>query len=491
MRHGLHACPASRPLARRTAAVTALAVTAVLLTPAAALAHGVQGQADTPVPLSVFFWTAAVVVIVSFVGLGVAWSKPRLGEPSWRPAPAALSRVLLSTPLTMVLRTLVLAALVLVVAAAAFGSTLLNRNIAPISVFVVWWVGLVPLSLLFGNVWRHLNPWGSVARLLRAESDTERYPPRWGVWPSAVLMGVWAWLELVYPTAGEPRLLAVLIVGYSVLTVGAMFRYGVDTWLDNGEVFSVFTGLLASMSPVEVRQDGGHKVLGFRAPVIGSAALHERPGLTGLVSVLIGAVTFDGLSGTGVWAARDVAATERLIALGLPGFEAGLVVATLGLLIMIALAAGLFVGASALAGRAAASGRPTPATRTAAAFAHSLVPIAVGYHIAHYFTLFVFQSQDLVRLASDPFGTGADVFGTADHRIDFNVVSPNTIWAVQVGAIVGAHVLGLVLAHDKALHLFTRHKQAVRSQYALLALMVLLTVSGLWFLSEGMSSTTA
>lgn len=453
--------------------------------PQAAWAHGVQGRAETPVPLGVFFVTAAVVVIVSFGALGVAWKTPRLEQDRWRPAPAGLSRVVMSRPLTFVLRALVLAGLVLVVAAAALGSTLLNRNLAPVSVFVVWWVGLVPLSLLLGNVWRHLNPWATVARLFRPREHVGTYPPSWRVWPAAVLMVVWAWLELVYPTAADVRLLAAVITAYSVLTVVAMLRYGPSEWMDSGEVFTVFSGVLASMSPVEVR-DGQ---LGFRPPALGAARVAERPGLVAFVSVLVGAVTFDGLSGTGVWAARDVAATERLITLGLPPFAAGIVIATLGLLIMIALAAGAFLAAVAVAGRAA-SASSTPAA-LATAFAASLVPIAAGYHIAHYFTLFVFQSQDLVRLASDPFGSGRDLLGTADHRIDFNVVSPNAIWAVQVGAIVLAHVLGLVLAHDKALRLFPHGKKAVRSQYAMLALMVVLTVSGLWFLSEGMNSSTA
>ena len=124
--------------------------------------------------------------------------------------------------------------------------------------------------------------------------------------------------------------------------------------------------------------------------------------------------------------------------------------------------------------------------RVAQTFAHSLIPIAVGYHVAHYFTQYVFQSQDLVRLASDPFGRGSDLFGTAGSRIDFNVVSPNAIWAVQLAAIVGAHVIGLVLAHDRALQLAPRARHAVRSQYPMLALIVLLTVNGLWFPSEGM-----
>jgi hypothetical protein len=315
-------------------------------------------------------------------------------------------------------------------------------------------------------------------------------------------MLVWAWLELIYPTAGEVRVLACVIAGYTVLTVAAMHRFGTETWLDRGEVFSVFTGLLASLSPVQCRPDGdgnhpgpgpgGRLRLGLRAPVVGAGGIPEPAGLAGFVGVLIGTVTFDGFSGTGIWRARDVAATERLIDLGLPDFEAGLVAATLGLLVTVAVVVAVFEAAAWAADRAgglsgARSGAPS-GSRVAGTFAHSLVPIAAGYHVAHYFTLFVFQSQDLVRLVSDPLGRGSDLFGTADHRIDFTAVSPNAIWAVQITAIVLAHVLGLVLAHERALVLTGRSDTAARSQYPMLALMVALTVGGLWFLSEGMTA---
>lgn len=115
------------------------------------------------------------------------------------------------------------------------------------------------------------------------------------------------------------------------------------------------------------------------------------------------------------------------------------------------------------------------------------MPIALAYFVAHYFTLFVFSGQDIVRLISDPFGSGADIFGTAEFRIDFQAVSPNAIWAVQVGAIVIGHVIGLALAHDRAVELSPTHRLAVASQGPMLVLMVALTVLGLWSLSEGMA----
>jgi hypothetical protein len=147
-----------------------------------------------------------------------------------------------------------------------------------------------------------------------------------------------------------------------------------------------------------------------------------------------------------------------------------------------------FETASWASARAAGWPNLTSIGRIATAFAHTLIPIALAYFVAHYFTLFVFQAQDLIRLVSDPFGRGWDLFGTADHKIDFQLVSANVIWAVQVTAIVVGHVVALALAHDRALQLARNHRDAVRSQWPMLILMVLLTVAGLWSLSEGMAS---
>jgi hypothetical protein len=472
----------------RFAAPVGAALIAALAVTAPAHAHGVQGRADTPVPISVFFYTAAAVVVVSFAALAVGWSKPRWSTVGWRPAPRLLQAAL-RAPVVWTGRVLVLAATVFIIVAAGFGSTTLNSNIAPLTIFVVWWVGLVPLSLLFGNVWRELNPWATVARWLGAGQRSARpYPETWGLWPAALLMLGVAWCELVYPTAASPRLIAAIGIGYSIFTIAGMRRYGVDAWLDRAEVFSVYTAMMAKLSPWEVRERDGRRTLGMRPPLVGVTRVEPQPGLVAFVVSLIAAVSFDGLSGTDFWAARDVAATERVIETGLDPFWSGIVVATIGLVLVFLIAYGAFLIAASVATGDRAPGAPS---RFAQAFAHSLVPIAVGYSVAHYFTLFIFQSQDLIRLASDPFGTGADWFGTAAHRIDFNLVSPNLIWAVQVAAIVGAHVLALVLAHDRALQLANgQARSAVRSQYPMLALMVVLTVSGLWFLSEGMNDAT-
>lgn len=462
------------------------AVAMLAAAPALGLAHGVQGRAETPIPVSAFFWAGAAVLVVSFVGLGVGWSRPILTRVPWRPAPRWFQRFAFSATLGWSARLLVLAAFALVLGAAAFGSTRLNANIAPLAIFVVWWVALVPITVLLGDVWRQVNPWTTVARLTRVPAESGRPLPRWiGWWPATALLMGWAWIELVFPTVARPRMIAALIVAYSMFTLGAMLRYGWRRWLDHGEVFSVYTGVLATMSPWEVRDVDGSRVLGIRPPLVGVTRLREMPGSVAFIGALVATVSFDGLSGSGWWATRDVTAAERLIKLGMDGFTAGIVVATIGLLVTLAVVIGAYALCAWLAGRL---GRFPDATRASSAFVHTLIPIALAYFVAHYFTLFVFAGQDIVRLASDPFGTGADLLGTADFRIDFQLVSPNLIWTVQVAAIVVGHVIALALAHDKALQMSPSHRSAVASQGPMLVLMVALTVLGLWSLSEGMAT---
>jgi hypothetical protein len=117
-------------------------------------------------------------------------------------------------------------------------------------------------------------------------------------------------------------------------------------------------------------------------------------------------------------------------------------------------------------------------------FAHSLVPIAFAYVLAHYFSFLAYQGQAMGFLLSDPLGKGWDLLGTADQTIDYGVVSANGIWYVQVGSLIVGHVAALVLAHDRALTLYKDPKQATNSQYWMLAVMVCFTTLGLWLLSE-------
>jgi hypothetical protein len=206
-------------------------------------------------------------------------------------------------------------------------------------------------------------------------------------------------------------------------------------------------------------RDEPYVVASFIA-INGIDSLTPRAGLVAVVSVLIGSTAFDGLTRTRLWK-DNVEATS--IPLG-----------TLGLLGCVLVVAATYVLAARLTARA---GGDVPAGYYPGAFAASLIPIALGYAVAHYFSVFMLEGQRTLFLASDPFETGANLFGMARRRIDYALVSPDTIAYTQVGAIVVGHVLGVIAAHDRAVRLLPKGSTA-RGQFPMLVVMVVYTVTG-------------
>jgi hypothetical protein len=440
------------------------------------IGHGVGSVKDLPVPQWLFLYGAAVVLIASFIALGLLWRRPLLARyAGGRPLPDLTQRVAFSRPLRLALGALGVALLAIVVWSALFGERLELGNLAPTFVYVVFWLGLVPLVVLCGNVWPALSPWqavsdaaGWLAGRLGWTGEPFPYPERMGRWPAAVLLFAFTALELAYHDPADPRALGAAILIYSGITwIGALL-FG-RAWFANGEAFGVYFGLLARIAPVAVVEQEGRREAVLRPPFVGLAVLRDpAAGTVAFVLMMLGSVAFDGASRTTWWQERLVplAETERTL-LNLLGL--------LGAALLVALA---YLLAVEVARQMAGSEAPL-----AWAFVGSLVPIALVYVVAHYFSLFVVQGQFAVPLASDPLGKGWDLFGTAGVVPNLAPLSPTTVWYVQVGALVAGHVAGLTLAHDRALELFPEQGRALRTQYPLLALMVLYTVGGLWLLS--------
>ena len=429
------------------------------------LAHGVGGRTDLPVPFWLALYGAGIAVVLSFAALGALWPTPRLRDDRGRPLPGWLAAVLDAAALRWVLRILVLAATLVLVAAAFVGGTDEASNPVPWFLFIVFWVGLVPVSLLFGPVWRVVNPLrtlhGLVARASGGDPDEglRDLPETMGYWPGAVAIAAFVWVELVMPSRTDPRVLGVLLVVYGVAQLVAAAVYGAG-WFARGDAFEVYSTLIGRLAPIGRLPDGR---LAWRNPLNGLSGVRAEPGLVAFVVVLLGSTAFDGVTRSQWWGsfAGDAAGW------------AAVPKATLGLVLCCAVVAVTYVAATRASGRPAkADAAPLPG-----AFVHSVIPIAVGYAVAHYFSLLVFEGQQALRLASDPFGTGANWFGTADHNVDFTVVSPRAVAIIQIGGIVAGHVLGVVAAHDRAISLF-KGRAAVRGQDPLLAVMVAYTLGG-------------
>ncbi len=449
------------------------------------LAHGIGGVRDLPVPDWLFFYGAGAVLVVSFAALAALWREPLLERSQGgRPLPSWLQRLLLSPFVRVAAGAAAVFLLVVVFLAALLGRRSPQENLAPTFVYVVFWLGLVPLSVLLGNVWSALNPWRAVADAVAwawrrrggGYQPPFTYPKRLGRYPAAVLLLCFAALELAYSQPSDPRALALAICLYSGVVWLGMALFGRRAWLENGEAFTSYFGLLARLSPFAWR-DG---MLVLRWPLVGLAPAARRPGTTAFLAVMLGSVLFDGFSRTSFWQGRFYRLQVELIDRPSLAELAGILLNLVGLLLAVAVVGLAFVGAVRAAQRLGDLGGELEG-----AFAHSLVPIALVYAVAHYFSLLVLQGQAAIRLASDPFGFGWDLFGSASFTPDLGLLSPNAIWYVQVGSLVAGHVAGLALAHDRAVELLRSPRLAAASQYPMLVLMVAYTVAGLWVLSQG------
>lgn len=437
-------------------------------------AHGLVGRADLPIPAAWFGAVAAGVLVLSFVALAAGWSRPRLQQTPVRP--------LLRVPMAVdvLLGALGVALFAVVVWAGLAGTGVPQDNLAPTFVYVVMWVGVPVVSLLLGDVFRLLSPWRALGRAAgwvaaragggEGGSDPLPYPERLGRWPAAAGLLVFAAVELCWGRGDDPQVVALLALLYLVVQLAGMGLYGVEPWSRNADALGVYFGLFARLAPLARRPD---RTLVLRPPVAPASGLVTPAGTVALLAVAVGATTFDGAKEGPLFGDVAPRLQDAFAGLGL-GKGAALELAFLiGLLGAVALVAAVYLAGASGVGR----------TGAARAFAHTLIPIAAAYVVAHYFSLLAYQGQAALALASDPLGDGRDLFGTAGRAIDYGVVSTTGIWYVQVAALVAGHVAALVLAHDRALAGLGSARGATRSQVVMLLVMVAFTSLGLWQLS--------
>jgi len=403
------------------------------------LAHGLGGRSDLPVPLWLALYAGAAAVVISFFALTVLWKKPKLrGADAGRVLPRPLERFVDSAFTRVASRVVGMVLFTGFLAMAWAGPASSADNPAPAWFYVWFWVGLVPLSLLLGPVWRRLNPLRTVASLLPARH--RGLPDRLGHLPAIVGLLAFLWLELVFPHSDSPRAIALFCTVYAVIHIALGVVFG-PRWFDRGDAFEVYARLVAALSPFGRRGDGR---LVVRNPLDGLLTISPAPWLTALVLVVLGSTAFDGLTRLPFWTSLD----------------AGVLGGTAGLAVCIALTYGAYAGAISLTRPYLRRGfDPYPA------FAPSLIPIMVGYTVAHYFSFAVFSGQQ--------------GFGRA---IDYTVVSTGMIALVQIAGIVAGHVLAVTSAHDRSVGVLRANYVKV-GQYPMLALMIGYTALGIALVS--------
>ena len=509
------------------------ALLALILPAAPVFAHGFGERYDLPLPLSYFAVGGAAAVILSFVVVGVFVRAEATGAgyPRFDLFQFEALRAILAGPLYWLARLASLFLFFLVIATGLFGSDRPVDNLTPTFVWIVWWVGMGFVVSLLGNLWAVVNPWNTLYAL--AEALYHRFQPEWelglgweypeklGTWPSVFLFFAFVWVENALPDSASPALLGWLIIAYSVVTLSGMYLFGRRQWLRHGEAFSVIYGFLTRFSITEVRAidaevcwecagpqcgaagDGfacvdcyecfeyaGDREFNLRPPAIGlnvtGVTTGLTTGMTALVLLVLATVTFDGFSDTPEWSA-----TLGFFLTQTPGLTSqyfnGLVIAnTLGMLGFPLVFAAIYWAFSALmrwmVERAGGSG-PT-AAELMTAFVFSLVPIALAYHFAHYLGFLLIQGQLIIPLASDPFGAGLDLFGTAGYTVNIAITNARFVWFFSLVSIVVGHIIAVYLAHLRAGAIYQDRQLALRSQLPMLALMVIYTVVSLWIISR-------
>ncbi|MBM7515775.1 hypothetical protein [Nocardioides nitrophenolicus] len=432
-------------------------------------AHGIGGQADLPISLELAVSGAVAALVVSFTVLVVAWRRPRYdaGAHPGHPAPAWLDRVTGSPAFAIALRLVGMVVALYTVFVAVLGQDSLTNPFFGIF-YVWWWVGLVFASALFGPVWRAISPVrtinAGIARLAGSDPDhgVLTYPERLGYWPAALGLFAFVWLELAstHPTElGSVRLWCAIYVG-AMLIGGAVFG---NRFYERADPFEVYSSLIAKLSPW-ARVEGR---LVLRSPLANLATIPPTPGLVGVVAVLFGSTAFDSFAESSFWVKTYQNASVSKFLLDNVA------------LVVFCMTAGLLF---ALACALTPSRGEIPRQQLARHYAHSIVPIVLGYIVAHYLTLFIDIGTQTLARASDPLGRGWDILGTAAVEPTYWFsYHPEVLATIKVLAVVVGHVVAAVAAHDRALTLLPKRDQ-ITGQLPLLIVMVGFTAGGLFLL---------
>ena len=532
---------AAGPAGIALAAATVLALIALALVPASpAFGHAGERGFILLLPTGLFQAAGTMAVAVSFlvvIRFRAETLRSAVESARWRLFPVP-RRIPGSNAVASVM-------LLGLIVAGLTGSRDPLANPLPLSVWTLLWVGLTFAHAVFGDVWPHLNPWTALARPVRRvvrrmvhgrrdgrddrsnhqedrggrDAGDDRsarsgrdvggdrgdrdgrdgrhdrgdrdhrsgdgtdgllsWPEAFGDWPAVVLLLLFAWFELVFPAPRDPAILAFAAAGYSVFTVAGMVLFGDEAWGRRVEIFSRFFRIVSWLAPLRTVEEGGTRRLAVTFP---GARLLEIGSLSAagvvFVVVALATVSFDGLSRTFWW--LDLAGENPLEH---PGRTALMGRNTFGLL---AAAATLLV-AFAITATAGARWAGTDAAPALRRFVVSIVPIAFGYHFAHYLPSFLVDVQYALKALSDPLALGWNLLGARDLHVTASFLthhaSVEIIWYAQAGAIVAAHVAAVVVLHALAGESGRGRLAPVLGELPLTVLMIGYTLFGLWLLS--------
>ena len=409
------------------------------MTPAGFAAHGVGGSTDLPIPFIYAMVGASWALTISFAVLALAWKTPRFADDAEIVDPPP--------------RRPWLAVVGLVLTAWVVGALFLGPDDASNGglqgFYILVWVGLVPLALLGGHVWRDLSPWRTLTG-----RGVWVYPGRLGYWPAAVGLFAFVWLELASPDPGSVTAVRTWIAVYAAVMVAGGVAFG-PRWFDRADPFDVYSSLVARLSPfVTAGRWNLHN------PLRSLPTVPVAPGLVAVLAVLLGSTAYDSFAASPFWQSRTLSHLQHTATL-------------LGFCIVVGT---LFVAAAVATGGVSRDRR----RMLPGLLAHSLVSIVVGYIFAHYLTYLLEKGQGAFFALLDPLGRGWTPLGDPSTSF-FLSEHTSTLAALKVAFVVAGHVVAVIAAHDRALVLLPKAHR-LSGQLGMLLLMVAYTFTGLYLL---------
>ena len=434
--------------------------------------HAFGQDFSLPLPLWMFIFGGAAVVLLSFVIFGLLYDV--------QSAKHDKSSKRVSSPIVTVLGTsgkwISVMLFIVAIVAGLIGNPNTGQNFNVTFFWVIFFVGFTYVTALFGNIWKVLNPVLTIVEISerfcrKRFTGIRTYPIKFGYYPALVIYLLLICIELLFDSIGTlPQSLSGLMIYYGLASVLGCMLLGKTVWFGCIDFFSVYFGLVSKLSAFDYR---GRKVI-IRRPF--SGLLDKWPDSVSLVLFIIFmlvSTSFDGLTET-----KQYKQIFELLPSYVPSAVYGVAVLIALWLLVFALYI-LFIALAKIGANSKLSVR-----KLCIAFSPSLIPIAIGYNVAHYFSYFVTNGQRIIKQASDPFDAGWNLIGTAGYKADASVLSTYATWYVQVAAIVIGHVVAIYIAHRIAVRMFESNKHVVLSQTPMVLLMVLYTTASLWIIAQ-------
>lgn len=449
--------------------------------PSHAFAHAFGQLYNLPVPFWLYLYASTGAIILSFliIGFFVNKKQTKLSYPT-RPA-GVIFQFFIKRKSILLEKIGATFLFIFTILTGLFGVNDTYTNFSMTFFWVIFLLGFTYLTGILGNFWDTVNPvkflTESITKLI--DEPLFLYPKYLSYYPALVQYFFLIWIELFAHTT--PFSLSLLLLQYLFITVCGVVLFGAAKWYTYGDFFSVFFRLVGKMGIFENRNRKLYLRLPFSRLIVDHA---DNISLVFFIIFMLSSTAYDGFRSTTIWAQVTSASIEPFVA-QLFGDIAGLTVQAAGLFVSFGGFLLLFIFLIYLAKKIARS--PLPLSTLLQQFAFTLIPIAFVYNAAHYFMLLVTESQNLYRILSDPFGFGWNIFGTKQYASLF-LPSATVIWHSQVVLILLGHIIGVYLAHMKALEVFPTHKRALLSQLPLLIIMVIYTIIGLWILSQPITS---